>query len=168
MARKPLATWDYQDLVQAVSVFKGTSLVQVLEEISNRKGSEYTDALADAIAKVPEDMKPAVRGMLANRLTRMTDDTLRAKFTDLRAEIRAAAAMAVGYKGSPLYRELAAAIRDRSPLVAANAHDVLVKTLGVDQGPAAGASGSEWYTASKAWEEWLDKNRPDKQPAANR
>jgi len=168
MARKPLATWEYEDLVQAVSVFKGTALVQILEEMSNRKGSEYTDALADAIAKVPEDVKPAVRGLLANRLTRMTDDTLRAKFTDPRAEVRAAAAMAVGYKGSPLYKELAAALRDRSLQVATNAHDVLVKMLGVDEGPAAGASGAEWYTASKAWEEWIDKNRPDKQPAADR
>ena len=128
-AREPLRTWDYQELVQGVSLFKGTALVQILEEMSNRKGAEYTDALADAIAKVPDDVKPAVRGLLANRLTRMTDDTLRAKFTDPNAEVRAAAAMAVGYKGSPLYKELAAALRDRSLLVATNAHDVLVLSL---------------------------------------
>lgn len=167
MARKPLATWDYEDLVQAVTVFKGTALVQILEEMSNRKGSEYTDALADAIAKVPEDVKPAVRGLLANRLTRMTDDTLRAKLTDPSAEVRAAAAVGVGYKGAPLYKELAAALRDRSLLVATSAHEVLVKMLGVDHGPAAGASGSEWYAASKAWEEWIEKNHPDKPPAVN-
>lgn len=162
MARKPLATWEHDDLVQAVSLWKGTSLVQILEEIAGRKGSEYTEALADAIARVSEDMKPAVRGLLANRLTRMTQETLRAKLSDPNPEIRAAAALAIGYKGCPLYKDLAAVLRDRSLLAATNAHSVLVKMLGVDHGPAAGASGAEWYTASKAWEEWIEKNQPEK------
>jgi hypothetical protein len=92
----------------------------------------------------------------------MTQETLRAKLSDPDPEIRAAAALAIGYKGCPLYKDLAAVLRDRSLLAATNAHSVLVKMLGVDHGPAAGAGGAEWYTASKAWEEWIEKNQPEK------
>jgi len=156
-SRVPVDKWSYDDLVEAVSQEKGEALVQVLEELQQRKGSQYTEALANAIPQVSDDVKPAARGLLAQRLVRMTDETLKAKLSDPNEEVRAAAAVAVGYKGSPLYKELAVAVRDKSSLVATNAHDVLVKMLGEDRGPPAGADGMQWYQASKAWEEWLQK-----------
>jgi hypothetical protein len=157
-SRVELDKWSCDDLVDAVAEEKGTRLLQVLEELKDRKGSIYTEALAGAVATVSDDVKPIARGLLATRLVRMKDQTLRAKLKDRDAEVRAAAALAIGYKGSPLYEELAAAMRDRDALVAANAHDVLVKMLGEDQGPPEGASGIEWFEASKRWEDWIKKH----------
>jgi hypothetical protein len=157
---KPISQWDYHELVKMVEYARDSAQLQVLEELKNRKGSEYTDALAHAIARVPDPVKPAARGMLGQRLARMSEETLRAKLKDPDDEIRAAAASAVGYRGLPLYRELAAALRDRSPLVATTAHDVLVKLLGEDLGPPPNATGVQWFEASKAWEDRIDKNQP--------
>lgn len=156
-SRLQLDDWSYKDLADAVSEVKGTQLLQVLGELKDRKGSVYTEALAEAIETVGDDVKPIARGLLATRLVRMTDRTLRAKMKDSNAEVRAAAALAVGYKGSPLYKELAAALRDGDLLVARNAHDVLVKMLGEDLGPPEEASGVEWFQASKRWEEWIEE-----------
>lgn len=156
-SRLQLEEWSYEDLVDAVSEVKGTQLLQVLGELKDRKGSIYTEALAEATDKVDDDIKPIARGLLATRLVRMTDRTLRAKLKDSNAEVRAAAALAVGYKGSPLYKELAAALRDGDLLVAQNAHDVLVKMLGEDLGPPEEASGIEWFQASKRWQQWIEE-----------
>jgi hypothetical protein len=155
-SRLQLDDWTCDDLVEAVAEVEGTELLQVLAELKDRKGSVYTEALADAIATVDEDIKPIARGLLATRLTRMTDRTLKAKMKSPDAEVRAAAALAIGYKGSPLYRELAAAMRDGNLLVAQNGRDVLEKMLGEDLGPKDGASGVEWYQASKRWEQWIE------------
>jgi hypothetical protein len=154
-SRLAVEDWSCDDLVKAVGEVQGTQLLQVLGELKDRKGSIYTEALAQAIDTVDDDVKPIARGLLATRLTRMTERTLQAKLKDPRAEVRAAAALAVGYKGSPLYKELAAALRDGNLLVAQNAHDVLVKMLGEDLGPAEGASGVEWFQASKRWGKWI-------------
>jgi hypothetical protein len=155
-SRLQLDDWSCDDLSEAVSEVEGTELLQVLAELKDRKGSVYTEALAEAIGTVDEDIKPIARGLLATRLTRMTDRTMKAKMKNSNPEVRAAAALAIGYKGSPLYRELAAAMRDGNLLVAQNARDVLEKMLGEDLGPKEGASGLEWYQASKRWEQWIE------------
>ena len=155
-SRLQLDDWSCDDLVEATSEVEGTELLQVLAELKDRKGSVYTEALADAIGTVDEDIKPIARGLLATRLTRMTDRTLKAKMRSPDAEVRAAAALAIGYKGSPLYRELAAGLRDGNLLVAQNSRDVLVKMLGEDFGPEDGAPGIEWFQASKRWEKWIE------------
>ena len=71
---------------------------------------------------------------------------------------RAAAASAVGYKGTALYQELAAALRDPNPRVVAEAHAVLVKLLGEDLGPRPEASGLDCFEASRRWEQWIEEN----------
>ncbi len=153
-SRLKLEDWSYDDLVRAVEEVDDMQLLQVLGELKNRKGSIYTHGLAQAIRRVDDDVKPVARGLLATRLARMSDRTLRAKLKSADAEVRAAAATAVGYRGSPLYRELAAALRDGDLRVAQNAHDVLVKMLG-DLGPPKDAPGIQWYQASKRWETWV-------------
>ena len=66
--------------------------------------------MAYAITAVPPGDREAARGLLATRLTRMSERTLRAKLGAADPEVRAAAARAVGYKGLPLYAELIAAL----------------------------------------------------------
>jgi len=157
-SRKAMEKWSYEDLLEAVSQERGTRLLQVLEELKDRKGARYTGALADAIAIVGDDMKPLARGLLSARLTRMSDRTLISKLKDPNPEVRAAAAEAVGYKGTPLYKELAAALRDPNPRVVAEAHAVLVKLLGEDFGPRPEASGLDCFEASRRWEQWIEEH----------
>lgn len=157
-SRMAIRKWSYQDLQEAVDEEKATELVQVLEELQQRKGSEFTELLAGAIARLKdESTKEVARGLLARRLTRMTERTLQAKLQDRDPEVRAAAARAVGYKGVPLYEELVEALRDRDPMVATEAHAVLVKLSGEDFGPPANASGVEWFEAGKRWQQWLQE-----------
>lgn len=157
-SREAMEKWSYEDLLEAVSQERGTRLLQVLEELKDRKGARYTGALADAVAMVGDDMKPLARGLLSARLTRMSDRTLTSKLKDPNPEVRAAAASAVGYKGTALYQELAAALRDPNPRVVAEAHAVLVKLLGEDLGPRPEASGLDCFEASRRWEQWIEEN----------
>ncbi len=151
---KPIEEWSLEDLQTAVVEEKQTDLLRVLEELKNRKGAQYTTALAEAIPKVSDEMRPIARGLLAQRLARMTDSTLRAKFRDEDAEVRAAAARAIGYKRSEMYAELAVAIRDKDAQVAEHAHAVLIKLTGQDFGPSKDASPVDRVLASQAWEKW--------------
>ncbi|MCA9163911.1 MAG: hypothetical protein KDA62_13065 [Planctomycetales bacterium] len=155
-SQKPVEQWAYEDLVEALGQEKDAELIRVLEELRERRGAQYTSALTDAVQIVPEDMKAVARGLLAQRLIRMTDETLRAKLEHPDAEVRAATARAIGYKESPLLAELAAAIRDREPRVAQQARASLMKLTGQDIGPPEGTeSYAEWYAASKRWEQWV-------------
>jgi len=162
-AKKPIQDWTFGDLEESVHLEKGTQLLRVLEELVRRKGAQHTDALARAIDIVPDDVKEVARGMLAQRLVRMKDRTLIAKLEDPNIEVRAAAVRAIGYKGSPLFEELAAAMRDK-PMVAEYAHQVLVKLSGEEFGPKDEAAGMEWYRASKRWEEWANERKPAARP----
>ncbi len=161
-AQKPVEQWTYEDLQEAIHQEKGSQLVRVLEELEKRKGAQHTNTLAQAIAVVPDDAREIARALLAQRLVRMTDGTLRAKLEDPNVEVRAAAVRAVGYKRAPLYREVAAAMRDK-PLVAEYARQVLLKLSGEDFGPGPDASVAEWYAASKRWEAWAERQQMEEE-----
>jgi hypothetical protein len=154
-SRKPVADWSFADLSEGAGEAEGAPLVAILEQLRDRKGAEATAAFASAIEAMPDDRRPLARGLFAQRLVRMTDRELTRKLKDPLAEVRAAGARAIFYKGSPLCLELAQAVADESPLVAAEAHATLVKLSGQDLGPKQGAPFAEWYTASKRWEQWI-------------
>ena len=159
-SRINLAKWTFKDLEEAVAEDADEQLMRVLEEIASRQGSEYTELLARAVAGMKPENQEIARGLLAKRLMRMTDETLREKLKDQDAEVRAMAARAAGYKGLTAgYAELAALLRDRSPVAAAEAKATLVKLSGEDFGPPEGAKGIEWYEASKRWEKWLQEKK---------
>lgn len=159
-SRVSLAKWTFKDLEDAIAEDSDEQLLRVLEEVSNRQGSEYTELLAKAVAGMKPENKEIARGLLARRLTRMTDETLREKLKDTDPEVRAMAARAAGYKGlTSGYAELAAMLRDKSPAAAAEAKATLVKLSGEDFGPAEGAKGVEWYEASKRWEKWVQEKQ---------
>lgn len=149
--------WSGQDLKDAVAEDVGAQLMQALTEIEQRKGSEYTEMLARSISAVAEEEREAVRGLLATRLTRMTERTLRAKLNSPDPEVRIAAARAIGYKGALMYSELVQSLRDPNPTVAQYAHETLVKLSGEDFGPPSGAKALDWYEASKRWQRWVDQ-----------
>ncbi|MBS0208248.1 MAG: hypothetical protein JSS27_04765 [Planctomycetes bacterium] len=153
----PVERWSEADIRSAFTTEKGAKLLNLLEFLRKQPGDDSVRLLAEAVNLVSEDMKPTARGLLAQRLSEVTDDSLRQHLQSKNGELRAAAAMAVGYKASPLYRELAKAIRDGDSRVSANAHASLVKLLGEDLGPREGSNVAERFDAAKRWETFLDE-----------
>src|SRR6185437_11440997 len=78
----------------------GTTQSELLEKMEDAKGVKYTEALAAAIPKLEGEIHRKAREALANRLTRMKDETLADYLQDEDAEIRRGAALAIGQKDS--------------------------------------------------------------------
>jgi hypothetical protein len=114
----------YRDkLIDAVAKKRGDAALTTLKE---GDGVVYTVALADAIPKLPKDFKDKARQALAERLSRMTADTLRNKFQEDDAEIRRAAVQACVIKGeSSLVSDLSELLEDPNPAVAGLADDAI-------------------------------------------
>ena len=70
----------------------------ILSKCRDDKGIDYTQALANAIPHLQGVSKENVRGMLAERLMRMSAKTLRDYLQDEDPEIRRAAVLACGHK----------------------------------------------------------------------
>ncbi|HEV3236092.1 MAG TPA: HEAT repeat domain-containing protein [Gemmataceae bacterium] len=117
----------YRDkLVDAVAKKRGDAVLTTLKE---GEGVVYTAALADAIPKLPKDFRDKARQALAERLSRMTADTLRNKFQEDDVEIRRAAVQASIIKGDlSLVSDLSELLEDPNPAVAGLADDA-IKTL---------------------------------------
>src|SRR3989442_2805064 len=64
---------------------------QLIVDLREGKGVAYTEALAAAIPKLSGDSKLRARDALAERLARMTADTLRDKLQEDSLEVRRAA-----------------------------------------------------------------------------
>jgi hypothetical protein len=138
---------------------------QLLKELRDRKGAEYTAALAAAIPKLEGDTHKKAREALAERLSRMTSETLSAKLDDDDPEVRRAAALAVAMKednGHAL--KLIDLLNDPEARVAHAAHAAL-KSLAddkVDFGPKKDATREERGRAVLAWKEWWRKRLQEK------
>jgi HEAT repeat protein len=114
----------YRDkLVDAVAKKRGDA---VLTTLKDGEGVVYTVALADAIPKLPKDFRDKARQALAERMSRMTADTLRNKFQEDDVEIRRAAVQASVIKGdSSLVSDLSELLEDPNPAVAGLADDAI-------------------------------------------
>jgi hypothetical protein len=73
--------------------------IELLGHLRDAKGLAYTLALANSIPALRGDMQELARQCLAERLTRMTADTLRDKLGDDDPEVRRAAVLACTRKG---------------------------------------------------------------------
>ncbi len=163
---KPLNEWTVQDLIDASKVERGANLVRVLEEMKRRKGGEYTRAMLQAIENVPAKEKELARGLLVQRLTRLTDKQLVSYLQTPTStkkgypELRSAAIRAIDYKESKLYLPLIGRLLDPDATVRTHAHDVLVKMTGEDFGPESDAPLSEAFIAQKKWLAWEKQQTP--------
>ncbi len=98
----------------------------ILSALKDGEGVVYTVALADAIRKLPQDFGDKARQALAERLSRMTPETLRDKFADDDVEIRKAAIQACVMKSdASLVSDLSELLEDPSPAVAGLAGDAI-------------------------------------------
>jgi hypothetical protein len=131
---------------------------QMLVRLRDGKGPAYTQALAEAIPKLGPTMQKKARAVLAERMTRMTSDTLGDKLRNEQAEIRRAAARAIAMKEDRDHLpRLIDLLEDPDPSVARTAHVALKSLTGKDLGPAPGADSAERAAAAAAWKVWLKK-----------
>jgi HEAT repeat protein len=101
----------------------------LLEELRKGKGPEYTQALVAAIGQLSGKARKKARRTLAERLTRFTSTTLLAYLGSENAELRRAAALALGMKDEKDHiAELIDLLEDPDPSVA-QAADAALKSL---------------------------------------
>jgi hypothetical protein len=135
---------------------------QVLETLRDGKGAKYTEALAGAIPQLEGNLKRKAREALADRLSRMKDDTLGKYLKDDLPEIRRAAAVACGMKETKAHvSTLIEMLRDPEPVVVRGAHAALKALSGQDFGPATGADDAEIKKAVAAWQSWWEKQKKE-------
>lgn len=142
----------------------GARHADLLEQLESGKGPKYTEALAAAIPKLEGEKHRKARQAMADRLTRMKDETLTEYLKDEDAEIRRGAALAVGQKDSKkLVPHLIALLRDPERSVVRAAHASLKALTGKDFGPSAQATREQRDRAVLKWIAWWSKQR--KKPA---
>jgi hypothetical protein len=128
---------------------------QLIKDLRDGKGAAYTDALAAAIPRLEGEAQKKAREALAERLSRMTSETLGVKLEDDDAEVRRAAALAVAMKEDKgHFDKLIELLNDEEVTVTRAAYAALKDLTKQDFGPAKGASRAERAKAVLAWKEW--------------
>jgi hypothetical protein len=132
----------------------------VLKKLRDAKGATYTAALVIAASRLDGDRLKAAREALAERLTRMTADTLRTMAKAEDVELRRGAVLAMAMKDDKGHLpDLVAALLDDEDAVVRAAKAGLKSLTGQDFGPAANATIGEKKLAADAWREWLSKQK---------
>jgi hypothetical protein len=127
----------------------------ILEELRDRKGSEATLALAEAIESLMEPHDAMARKLLAERLTRMTPATLVRYLEYDHPELRRAAAQAAETKQDrALIGPLIALLEERNVAVADAAHSALQRIAGQQFGAFAGQGTANRFVVIKKWKAW--------------
>jgi hypothetical protein len=130
----------------------------LLTRYKEGKGQAYTQALAGAIPRLKGENKIKAREALAERLTRMTADTLRTELKDDDPEIRRAASLACAMKDDKIHvPDLIPLLDDPEPLVGRAAHAALKSLTSQDFGPPKDASSKDRAKAMEAWKDWWVK-----------
>jgi hypothetical protein len=138
------------DLVSAQGLEWGAAVSRA----KDAKGTAYTQALVLAIGRLEGDRAKQAREALAERLTRMTAETLRTMAKGDEAELRRASILAMAMKDDKTFiPDLIAALEDED-LVARAAHAGLKSLTGKDLGPSANSTGAERKAAVAAWKDW--------------
>jgi hypothetical protein len=133
---------------------------ELLAQYQSSKGVAYTQALADAIPRLSGPVQAKARDALADRLSRMTAGTLRARLKDEDPEVRRAAALACAMKEDrDQIPELIGLLEDPQPTVVRAAHAALKSLTRKDFGPPAGATRDERSKASTAWKNWWERQK---------
>jgi hypothetical protein len=138
----------------------GADWKATLARVRDAKGGTYTQALAAAMAKLDADRLKEAREALAERLTRMTGETLRGLAKAEEAELRRAAVLAMAMKDDRAHLpDLVTALLDDEELVVRAAKASLKSLTAQDFGPAPGAKLAERTAAAKAWLDWIAKQK---------
>lgn len=137
-----------------------TEWLRSLERVRDAKGAEYTRALVVAIPRLGGDRQKDARGALAERLTRMTAETLRGMMKGDEPELRRAAVLAGAMKDDKGHvPDLIDRLTDDDDGVARVARAGLKSLTGEDFGPAAGATQAQRKAAADVWRAWWSKQK---------
>ncbi len=132
-----------------------------LKTARDAKGGQYTAGLAMAIPFLSDKRMIAAREFLADRLTRMTPDTLKAMLTDRDAELRRAACLAVAMKDEKkLTYDLIERVTDIDDIVVRAARASLKAMFNKDYGPPTGANDDRKRIALDEWKSWYTIDGP--------
>jgi hypothetical protein len=145
-------------LARRLASAAGDQQDQVLRELRDTRGAVYTQALAAAIPNLQGEALKKAREALAERLARMTTETLGVKLEDDDAEVRRAAALAVAVKEDRAHTyKLIELLGDPEAAVGRAAHAALKSLSGQDFGPARDANRQERARAILDWKAWWSK-----------
>jgi hypothetical protein len=134
-----------------------------LAGIRDGKGSVYTQVLLIAIRRVGEEKVGAVRQALAERLTRMTAETLRLYLKENDPELRRAAVLAMAMKDDKaLIPDLITALLDEEEMVVRAARAGLKSLTGQDFGPPPGADLRSKTAAAQKWLQWFRQQQRER------
>src|SRR5262249_35652521 len=118
----------------------------------------YTDALAEAVSQLKGPAQARARDLLAERLARLTDTTLRERVGAGDAEMRRAAARAGGLRKSKgLSPDLLPLLSDEDGGGDQAARLSLKALADRDFGPTASADGAARERAAAEWNAWWKK-----------
>jgi HEAT repeat protein len=132
----------------------------LLKKMRDSKGAVFTQALVGSMNRLEGKRRKDVRAALAERLTRMTAETLRVMAKDEDVELRRAAVLAMAMKDDKAHiPDLIAALVDEEETVSRAAKAGLKSLTGQDFGPAVNATAGEKKLAATAWKEWLSKQK---------
>jgi len=131
---------------------------KLLERVRDGRGSAYTQGLLLSIHDLKEARRKGARAALAERLARMTSETLRSMVKEKDAELRRGAVLAMAMKDDKAHTpDLIAALLDDEELVVRAARAGLKSLTDQDFGPASGANLAERTAAARLWLEWFRK-----------
>jgi len=131
----------------------------VLAKLRDRKGSENTQALAQAIAQLDGDSRKKAREALAERLSNMKASTLVGYLQEDDPELRRAAALAAAMKEDISFAgRLIDLLNDPEKTVERASYAALKALTRQDFGPAADASANQKAKAVSAWKTWWKKH----------
>ena len=137
-----------------------TDWAKALEKLRDAKGAENTKGLVIAIRKLDGDRKKEAREALAERLTRMSAETLRGMMTNEEPELRRGAALAAAMRDDKSHvPDLIDRLTDDDDVVVRAAYAGLKSLTSQDFGPKKGATKEECKAAAAAWRAWWAKQK---------
>jgi hypothetical protein len=140
------------DLLAAAN---GPGWAKALEAARDAKGADHTAGLVAAVHRLDGDQKRSARDALAERLSRMSAETLRGMMTNPDVELRRGAVLAAAMRDDKGHvPDLIGRVMDADELVVRAARAGLRSLTGRDFGPQPGASAADRAQAAAAWRAW--------------
>jgi hypothetical protein len=142
----------------ARSLLKANSTRQaaLIKEYAEKRGSEYSLALAEAIPKLKSAVQESAREALATRMSHLTSSNIREWLEYENAEIRRAAAIgtSIHQEAKSFVPDLIKILDDPEEIVWRGAALALRTITKKDYGPRKGDSDAERQKAKTEWETW--------------
>lgn len=139
---------------------RGPGWAKALEAARDAKGADHTAGLVAAVHRLDGDRKKAARDALAERLTRMSAETLRGMMTSPDAELRRGAVLAAAMRDDKDHvPDLIGRLTDDDEMVVRAARAGLRSLTTQDFGPQPGASAADRARAADAWRAWWARQK---------